>query len=293
MSTEFFREQRDETLKTKHFYVVRARMLHKVLCLDMFRVKSRKGVEDMSVAEASSVRKHPAARAALIAGFSLAGALVLALLVRYPGDADTRAMYLGGGAVALFTLLVSGWAAARGTRTRSANAASALLIGTKAGLLLGALWVVEIGVVNFLVAPGVVVPSLRDPISVGAVVAVASLTVVLGAVSAFRTRRLMAGVRVGFWSGLVGGLIACLTRLLLASIFTGFVVWDPLSVREWAERGRASGAPDAATYWAYETMTGALLGHLLLQGIVMGTVLGAVGGVIGWGLSAARGGGRG
>lgn len=138
-------------------------------------------------------------------------------------------------------------------------------------------------------APGIVAPSLRDPVSVGAVAVIAGFTVVLGVAAALRVRRVMARVRVGFWSGLVSGLIACIAGLLLAALWTGFVVRDPLSVREWAERGAASGAPDAATYWAYETMTGALLGHLILEGIVVGTLLGALGGVIGRGLAAAQG----
>jgi len=106
--------------------------------------------------------------------------------------------------------------------------------------------------------------------------------------SAFRARRVTAGVRAGFWSGLVSGLISCLTGLLLVVVFMGLLLRDPLSIREWAERGTASGAPDAATYRAYETMTGALAGHLILQGIVAGTVLGALGGIIGKVLAAVR-----
>lgn len=83
----------------------------------------------MSAADSSSSGEHRAARVGLLAGFALAALLVLALLVRYPGDTDTRAAYLGGGGAAILVLLVTGWATSRGTRTRSAEATLALRRG--------------------------------------------------------------------------------------------------------------------------------------------------------------------
>ncbi len=236
------------------------------------------------------VRDHRLTRFGLLAGFVLAALLIVTILIRYPGNGDTAVQYASGGIAALLVLLgIGGWTALRGTRTRSERAAATLRLGTAAGLLFGVLWAIEIGVVNFLVAPGIMTSSLRDPVSIGAVAVVAGLTVVLGAISAFRARRVTAGVRAGFWSGLVSGLISCLTGLLLVVVFMGLLLRDPLTIREWAERGAASGAPDAATYWAYETMTGALVGHLILEGIVIGTLLGTLGGVFGKLLAAARG----
>ncbi|MBA4116446.1 MAG: hypothetical protein H0X71_08445 [Rubrobacter sp.] len=86
----------------------------------------------------------------------------------------------------------------------------------------------------------------------------------------------------------MSGLISCLTDLLLVVVFMNLLLRDPLSIRERAERGAASGAPDAATYRAYETMTGALVGHLILEGVVTGTALGALGGIVGKLLAAIR-----
>jgi hypothetical protein len=87
--------------------------------------------------------------------------------------------------------------------------------------------------------------------------------------------------------GLVSGLLACLTGLLLVATGMRLLTRDPLLIAEYAARGPASGAPDLATYVAYETLAGAL-GHLLVLGLAMGALLGALGGLLGRGLAAAR-----
>ena len=58
------------------------------------------------------------------------------------------------------------------------------------------------------------------------------------------------------------------------------ITHDPLNVAEWAASGPASGAPDMASYFAFETMAGAL-GHLFVLGTLMGGVLGLAGGAVG------------
>jgi hypothetical protein len=59
-----------------------------------------------------------------------------------------------------------------------------------------------------------------------------------------------------------------------------FLLRDPINIEEYATR--ASGAPSfgMASYFAYETMAGALA-HLFVLGIVMGLLLGLLGGLMG------------
>ncbi len=148
------------------------------------------------------VRDHRLTRFGLLAGFVLAALLIVTILVRYPGDGDTAVQYTSGGISALLVLLcIGGWTALRGTRTRSESTAATLRLGTVAGVLFGVLWVIEIGVVTFLVAPEIITPSARDPVSIGAVTVVAGLTIVLGAMSAFRARRVTGGFGPGSGAG--------------------------------------------------------------------------------------------
>jgi len=172
-----------------------------------------------------------------------------------------------------------------GARTARDDAA-AHRRGVAAGLLGGLLWVLEIGF-NNVPPPTVSTGRARFVVDNGAWAAIALIIAGAAATSAFRARRVGAGVRAGWWAGLVSGLLACLTGLLLVAAGMRLLLRDPLLIAEYAARGPASGAPDLATYVAYETLAGAL-GHLLVLGLALGALLGALGGLLGCGLAAAR-----
>jgi hypothetical protein len=147
------------------------------------------------------------------------------------------------------------------------------------GWILGLLWVVEIGINNYVAPP---LP-LRDIID-NAFWAVIALGILAAAIRfGFRTDRIAAGIAVGAWSGLVSGLLACLMALQVIVFGMQFLTHDPLNVAEWAERGSGSGAPTMAAYFAYQTLAGAFL-HLTVLGVGMGGLLGVVGGIIGKGI---------
>jgi len=78
----------------------------------------------------------------------------------------------------------------------------------------------------------------------------------------------------------VSGLVACVMGLVVVVFWLDRVLTDPFSIQEWAERGPTSGAPNMATYFAYQTMGGSIL-HLLVLGIAMGVLLGGIGGGVG------------
>ena len=67
--------------------------------------------------------------------------------------------------------------------------------------------------------------------------------------------------------------------LLLVTVWMPFLLRDPININEYAVRGTAEHSPDMATYFAYETMSGAV-GHLIVLGIAMGVILGALAGLL-------------
>ena len=225
-------------------------------------------------------------RAGLLAGAGLAGLLVLATLIQYPGTTSEGipAAVVAGGALCIFVALGAG-AARWGGRTPPLGGELACRWGTATGIVFGVLWVLEISFNNFL-PPDVSTVDARFGVDNGTWAAIALGMIGTAAVAAFRTRRLQPGVGAGVWSGLVSGLIACLMGLLLVALGMRALLQDPLNIQEYAARGPASQAPDMATYFAYDTMAGALL-HLVVLGLMMGALLGVVGGVLGWGLRAA------
>jgi hypothetical protein len=214
---------------------------------------------------------------ALVSGCLLTALLVIVTLARYPGNAATATSYRTLGGIAIIVLLaVSGWFAWRGVRAMDEESMAARRLGLRGGLLFGLLWVLEISFNNF-VPPDISTGPMRDRVDSTVLAAIAAGVLILSAVAAFRNGAIKHGLLAGYWSGLVSGLIACLMGLLLIVPWMRLLVRDPLMISEFAERGAADGAPDLATYIAYETLTGALL-HLVLLGMALGLLLGGVGG---------------
>lgn len=187
------------------------------------------------------------------------------------------AFYLAAGGLGLITLLATfgaTWLITRPTRRREAPAD--LEKSTLAGLTLGLLWVIEIGINNVVAPP---LPS-RDTIddTFWALIGIGILAVSVAA--AYRSGRIKQGISAGTWSGVVSGAVACGTALALVVLGMSLLRSDPINLAEWASRGRDSTAPTIAHYLAWETVAGAFL-HLVVLGLGMGFVLGVLGGLLG------------
>ncbi len=144
------------------------------------------------------------------------------------------------------------------------------------GLLLGCLWVIEIGINNFIAPP---LPQ-RDIIDNIFWFLVGLGILLVSAVQTFQTGQLRTGIQAGLWTGFISGLMACSMALSMVVFGMRWVTRDPLNVAEWAARGPQTGAPSMAAYFAYETFAGAFL-HLLVLGLGMGFLLGLLGGLAG------------
>ena len=148
--------------------------------------------------------------------------------------------------------------------------------GVALGLWAGLLWTVEIGMNNIL-QPGLPLRDILDDLFW----AIIALIIVGASVRyAYQTNEIRIGMKVGFWSGFSSGAVACFTGLFFVVAGMQFLLHDSLNSEEWSVRGATSGTPNMATYFAYQTLAGALL-HLVVLGAIMGIVLGLVGGALG------------
>jgi hypothetical protein len=144
------------------------------------------------------------------------------------------------------------------------------------GIVLGILWVIEIGINNF-VAPRLPTRDIIDDIFW----AVIGLSILVDAViNSFQTNSIRTGTRVGSLIGFISGIFACSMALSMVVFGMHFIITDPLNIAEWVVQANSSQAPSMAAYFAYETMAGAFL-HLIVLGIIMGMLLGVLGGLIG------------
>jgi hypothetical protein len=215
----------------------------------------------------------------LLSGLSASSFLVVLILVRYPAGASSKMAYLGGGFFALILMLAVaafvGWC---GARLRSPEQAADTRLGMILGLVAGCAWVLEISFNNF-VDPRVSTASARYFVDNGTWVLIGFALLITSFVRSLHAGQVVTAIRVGLWSGLTSGLISCLMGLLLLTVWMPFLLRDPLNIEEYAIRGIAEHSPDMATYFAYETMNGAV-GHLIVLGIAMGLILGTIGGLL-------------
>lgn len=223
----------------------------------------------------------------VLAGCGLAGLLVVLIVIRYPGPLQRglSAWELGLGAGLGFATLGAGlvWL---GRRVWPAAAIKACALGSCAGLLGGLLWMLEISFNNFAPAAISMGPA-RFWVDNGIWATVALLIAGASIAGAAQARRFAVGLQVGLWSGLVSGLLACLMGLLVVTAGMDALLADPYNVQEWAAGGAQSGAASMATYFAYETLAGAVL-HLVVLGLGMGGLLGLLGSALGASLARLR-----
>jgi hypothetical protein len=206
---------------------------------------------------------------------------ILALIIAFKYGYNT--ISIAGSVVGFLILLAtSGFLWVYDKRTSQMGNSLIINDAIMVGIILGILWIVEIGINNFIAPP---LPA-RDIIDNIFWAIIAFSIFVFSALCAYRAGSIRVGIVVGIWSGFVSGLLACCTALSLVVFGTRFVTQDPLNVAEWAVRGTDTNAPTMAAYYAYETFAGAFL-HLIVLGVFMGLLLGLLGGTFGMVIKAS------
>jgi hypothetical protein len=130
----------------------------------------------------------------------------------------------GVGFLILLATTVFSWRVHR--RTSRARPPTAANLGISIGIALGLLWMVEIGINNF-VAPGLPARDIIDDVF-WAIIALVMFA--LAIVCAYRGQSISVGIEVGLWSGLVSGARACGMALSMIVFGMRFLLQDPLAV---------------------------------------------------------------
>ena len=192
----------------------------------------------------------------ILAGLTLCALTIAFSVLKYPESPFNFPVL----AVITFGLLFYAWVAVWRTRPVTSEDALVLRLGAKWGLALGTLWIAAYS-------------TFRSPFGGLLVFAAFALPFICGAHTAIKTGRMRNGMRVGFWCGLISGLMVFL--VLAVSGYIG------------AFSGTGDEIPRTPFYIAAEYQRvnifdalGAGLIHLFGFGGLLGTVQGTIGGLL-------------
>jgi len=224
-------------------------------------------------------------RRSTLAGVLLAGILCDILLLAYgmvahPASRGASAEDLLLEALLVILLFLYLYAALYGTREYDRVDHWIHRQGLVFGLAVGAMWAGE--VLNSNLGDTVIFGSLRTvqyglyrAIGATFIAAVPVLILLAAGLAARKTGQLGAGVRVGLWSGLTGGLVAVGILLVMTYLFMGALQGSPSVLNGFT----ASREPDIVAYLVKDARI-AGTAYLALA-MLLGAGLGAIGGLVG------------
>jgi len=202
----------------------------------------------------------------------ISAVLVLIIYLRYPALQWSLKIEAGGCLISLVILIVLILLIKKFKNELSDKSKKNL----NAGLYFGLLWTIEISI-NNIIQPRLPLRDYLDNIFWGII---ALLILYVSYKDAFDTRRIITGIKAGFFSGFSSGIVACLTALILICFGMKLLLKDPINIAEWSDMKGKTNYPDMASYFAYQTFAGAIM-HLIILGVIMGVLLGIIGGVVG------------
>ena len=202
----------------------------------------------------------------------ISAVLVLVMYLRYPALQWSLKIEAGACLISLIILIVLILLIKKFKNELSDKSKKNL----NAGLYFGLLWTIEISM-NNIIQPRLPLRDYLDNIFWGII---AVLILYVSYKDAFDTKKIIAGIKAGFFSGFGSGIVACLTALILICFGMKLLLKDPVNIAEWGDINGKTNYPDMASYFAYQTFAGAIM-HLIILGIIMGILLGIIGGLIG------------
>lgn len=121
------------------------------------------------------------------------------------------------------------------------------------------LWTIEISI-NNLIRPDL---PLRDYIDDIFWAIIASLILITAIRDTYHTKRILYGVKSGFWSGIASGTIACLTALVFVVFGMKYLLLDPLNIKEWTDIKTTGNSAGMDVYFACKTFAGGIMRNAL------------------------------
>lgn len=207
-------------------------------------------------------------RVALVAG-SLVGLVLVAIaIIRYPASTQQTILYV----LAAGLLVLTGLVALLAARPRTAEGAEVLRLAALFGPVIGALWGVEILAGNLIATDS----DVTHLVYRAATLLGFTLPLAAGFVGAYRTGRARCGLAVGFWSGLLSGLIGFLTLMLITYAFMDALRHDPQTLRAY----KNSTERTLEVFVVGDSLFAAC-SHLAIVGAGWCTLLGGIGGLLG------------
>lgn len=201
----------------------------------------------------------------IVAGLLLCVFITAFSAIRYPELITPLAKHIG---LMCAGILIYACAALLGTRPRSKRHALVLRLGTRWGIAIGVLWIV------LYVSVNLVIPHrLGAGIGVLLVLVALLLPFLSGAQGALKTGRIRDGIGVGFWSGLISGLLAFM-GLMAVGYILAFVPGLPGA--EIPSNNRAYTAREYE-YANVSDVLGGSLGHLFIINGAFGVIAGLIG----------------
>jgi hypothetical protein len=152
------------------------------------------------------------------------------------------------------------------------------------GVLIGAMWMGEVLLGNLAGTSvfrnaGDTHPGLYSLARLFASSAV-GVTALCGFMVAYRTRSIVAALRVGLWSGLISGAIAFVTIASTVLLFHDALMEDPSNVREFALGAHRAASDDELSRFIYWDGFAGGANHIWL-GPLLGITAGGIGAVLG------------
>jgi hypothetical protein len=207
----------------------------------------------------------------LLAGLTLCIFMIVYSVLNYPDP------HAGSGRpgilIAIFAgILFYGYVAIWRTRPATIQDVSVLRLGAIWGIAIGGIWIGSLIFENLVVPHG-----FGAKIGYRLALVGFSLPFVSGIHGAMKTGRVIGGMRVGFWGGLISGLIAFLALAVIGYVLA-FVPDFPGA--EIPSLDHAYTALEFQRLNIFDALGGALA-HLFLIGGVFGVIGGTVGGCVG------------
>jgi hypothetical protein len=152
------------------------------------------------------------------------------------------------------------------------------------GLVIGAMWTGEVLLGNL--GGTSIFGNLRDShpriyaMAGWFVIAAVAATTLCGIVAAYQTGSLTKALQVGVWSGVISGVITCLTVVGITTLFHDAMMSDPSNIHEFARSAHRPPTPAELSSFLYRDALGGGLNHIWI-GPLLGLTFGGAGAMLG------------